>query len=67
MRLSIRNVLRGAWASLVAVVSLAFDIAANATIFSLVQALEFPDLPYPDASRIVLLESRNHPRGVQGR
>jgi predicted permease len=66
MRLAIRNVWRGGWASLVAVVSLAIGIAANATIFSLVQAVEFPDLLYPDASRIVLLESRNHARGIQG-
>lgn len=46
--------------------SLAVGIAANATIFSLVQAVEFPSLIYPDPSRIVVLESRNHVRGIHG-
>ena len=50
----------------VAILSLAVGISANATIFSLVHALEFPDLVYPDPSRIVLLESRNLVRGISG-
>jgi len=50
----------------IAVVSLAIGIAANATIFSVVSALEFPRLIYPDVSRLVFLESRNHARGLDG-
>jgi putative ABC transport system permease protein len=61
---AIRNLLRGRMVSLVAVLSLAVGIGANTTVFSLVQALEFPNLIYPDASRIVFLETRNDRRGV---
>ncbi|CAN5793761.1 ABC transporter permease [soil metagenome] len=50
----------------IAILSLAIGIAANATIFSVIHALEFPHLIYPDASRIVFLESRNHARGITG-
>lgn len=66
MLMAMRGVVRGGSASLVAILSLAIGIAANSTVFSLVQALEFPPLAYPDASRIVVLESRNHPRALQG-
>jgi predicted permease len=66
LKLAARTLIRGRAASLVAVLSLAVGIAANSTIFSLVQALEFPTLIYPEPSGIVLLESRNHARGIQG-
>jgi predicted permease len=55
---------RGAMA--VAITSLAIGIAANSTVFSLVQAIEFPRLIYPDASRLVFLESRNDVRQLTG-
>ncbi|MBA2302338.1 MAG: ABC transporter permease [Acidobacteria bacterium] len=61
-----RSLLRHRGVTAVAVLSLAIGIAANGTIFSLVQALEFPRLIYPDAGRIVFLESRNHTRGLTG-
>ena len=61
-----RSLLRSRGVTSVAIASLAVGIAANATIFSLVQAVEFPSLIYPEASRIVFLESRNHQRGLIG-
>ncbi len=50
----------------VALISLAVGIAANATVFSLVQAVAFPTLPYPEASRLVFLEGRNATRNLTG-
>jgi predicted permease len=52
--------------ALVAILSLAFGIGANATVFSLVQAVEFPSFIYPDAERIVFFESANQARGLVG-
>ena len=63
-RLALRNLLKERGVFLTAVASLAVGIAANTTIFSLVQAVEFPRLIYPEASRIVLIESHNAARGL---
>ena len=62
--LAVRNLRRGGPVSAVAVLSLALGIAANTTVFSLVQALTFPHLIYPDAQRIVFVESKNDARGI---
>jgi predicted permease len=59
-----RHLRRGRLVTAVALVSLALGIAANTTVFSLVKALTFPHLIYPDASRVVFLESRNDARGL---
>ncbi|MFI5178030.1 MAG: ABC transporter permease [Vicinamibacterales bacterium] len=64
LRLAVRSLAGEPGVAMVAVASLAIGIAANATVFSLVQALEFPHLPYPDASRIVFIESRNLQRDL---
>ncbi len=64
LNLAVRSLWREPGVTLVALASLAIGIAANATVFSLVQAVEFPRLPYPDASRIVFIESRNLPRDL---
>jgi putative ABC transport system permease protein len=66
IRFALRSLWRAKGATAVAAVSFALGIAANATVFSLVQAIEFPSLIYPDASRIVFLESNNTARGVSG-
>ena len=66
LRLAVRSLGRSRSASLVAILSLAIGIAANSTIFSLVQAVEFPTLIYSEPSRIVVIESRNHARAIQG-
>jgi predicted permease len=63
---AMRGLLSGRGVNAVAIVSLAIGIAANTTVFSLVQAVEFPQLIYPDASRLVFVESRSHTRGLIG-
>jgi predicted permease len=66
VRYAVRSLLRARGVALVAITSLAFAIGANATVFSLVQAVEFPSFIYPDASRIVFLESGNTARDLMG-
>ena len=66
LRSTCRGFARDAPVILVAVASLGVGIAANATVFSLVQAVEFPSLIYPDASRLVFLESRQDARDLTG-
>jgi putative ABC transport system permease protein len=66
VRFALRSLWRSRGATAVAGLSFALGIAANATVFSLVQAIEFPRLIYPEASRIVFLESNNAARGVNG-
>ena len=64
--LGVRSLVRYRGATAIALLTLGVGIAANATIFSVVQALDFPRLLYPDANRIVFVESRNHARGITG-
>src|ERR1041385_918546 len=66
LKFGVRSLLRERGVTMVALASLAIGIAANATVFSLVQAVEFPRLIYPDASRIVFLESRDVERNISG-
>jgi putative ABC transport system permease protein len=66
LKLAARSLFRDRGVTVVAVASLAIGIAANATVFSLVQAVEFPRLIYPDAFRIVFLESRNADTAISG-
>ena len=66
VRFATRSLVRARGVALVAVVSLAFGIGANATVFSLVQAVEFPSFIYPNASRIVFLESGDIARDLMG-
>lgn len=66
VRFGARSLVRTRGVTTVAVASLAIGIAANATIFSIVHALEFPTLIYPEASRLVVVESRNDARGLAG-
>ena len=61
-----RSLRRERGTTAVAIASLAIGIAANSTVFSLVQAVEFPRLIYPQASRLVFLESRHDTRGLVG-
>jgi putative ABC transport system permease protein len=66
VRFATRSLLRAPGVALVAILSLAFGIGANATVFSLVQAVEFPSFIYPDSGRIVFFESANLSRGLAG-
>lgn len=66
LRLALRSLHRERLVTLVAAGSLAIGIAANATVFSLIQALEFPRLIYPEASRIIFLETMHQPRQLVG-
>src|SRR5215218_6487887 len=63
---ALRSLVRSRLVSVIALLSLALGIAANTTVFSLVEAVEFPDLIYPEPSRVVFLESRNAVRGLSG-
>ena len=49
-----------------AVVSLGIGIGANVTMFGVLRAIEYPILPYPDASRLVQLDASNVARGAAG-
>jgi hypothetical protein len=66
IKFAVRSLLRSRGATTVAVLSFAIGVAANATVFSLVQAIEFPRLIYPEASHLVFLESNNTARGLNG-
>ena len=66
VKVALRGLRAARLVSLVAVLSLGLGIAANTTVFTLVQALEFPRLIYPDSSRLVFLESKNTAGGPSG-
>ena len=66
VRVAMRRLRAARVVSVIAIVSLAAGIGANTTVFTLVQAVEFPSLIYPEASRLVFLESRNMVRGPSG-
>ena len=66
LKLAIRSMFRERGVTIVALSFFAIGIAANSTIFSLVQAVEFPKLMYPDPYRIVFFESSNTIRKLDG-
>ena len=61
---AVQSLTRRPWFSLVAIASLAFGIGANATVFTIVNALLFRPLPYPDSDRLVFIRAQNQPAGV---
>ena len=62
VRLAFRQLVRYPGFSVVAILTLAVGIGANATIFSLVDAILLRQLPYPNAERLVALYEVN-PKG----
>ena len=60
VRLSTRSLLKNPGFLLVVVLSLALGIAANSTIFSVLNALLYRPLPYPDPGRLVVIWQAEH-------
>lgn len=58
LRIALRTPRRGRVAQLVAIFSLALGVAGNAVVFSIVSAMLFRPLPYPESDRIVVLGER---------
>ena len=59
IRLAFRQLVLYPGFAVVAILTLAIGIGANATIFSLVDAILFSQLPYPNAERLVALHELN--------
>ena len=53
VRFALRSLAKSRTFTIVALLSLALGIGANVTVFSLVNALAFKSLPFPEASRLV--------------
>jgi len=67
IRYGIRLLAKDRWFTLAAVTALGLGIAANATVFTLVNAVLLRGLPFPDSHQIVAIstrDARNTQRGV---
>src|SRR5262245_20880901 len=64
IRYALRTLRRGGISTVVAVLSLAVGVGANAAIFSVGYAMLARPLPYADADRLVMLRSTNPSHGV---
>jgi putative ABC transport system permease protein len=60
VRLSTRSLLKNRGFLVVVILSLALGIAANSTIFSVLNALLYRPLPYPDPGRLVVIWQAEH-------
>lgn len=58
LRFAVRDLRKGILITSLAVISLAFAIAGNTTVFGMVNAILFRPLPYPEPDRLVLLGER---------
>jgi len=63
-RSALRTLRHGGMATVIAVLSLAIGVGANAAIFSVGDAMLIRRLPYPDADRLVMLRPMNPSHGV---
>jgi len=66
LRFGFRNLLRRPGFTAVAVITLALGIGANTAIFSVLSALLFKPLPYPESDRLLAVSFENgQPNGYQ--
>jgi len=64
IRYGFRMLLKHKGFTAVAIIALALGIGANTAIFSLVNGVLLRPLPFPDAERIIYLEGKNPPAGI---
>jgi putative ABC transport system permease protein len=64
LRLALRSLRRAPGFSAVATLSLALGIGAATTLFSVVDAMDFRPLPYPNADRLVVFDSPTRGPGL---
>ncbi|HUQ80508.1 MAG TPA: ABC transporter permease, partial [Gemmatimonadaceae bacterium] len=61
-----RTLMRSPGLVLAAILSLGIGIGANLTVFGVLRAIEYPVLPYPDASQLVQIDAANVVRSASG-
>lgn len=61
LRFALRMLIKSPWMSFAVIAALALGIGANAAIFSVVSAVFFRPLPYPEAERLVQLQTEESP------
>ena len=64
LRYAVRGLIKRPGFVLIAVATLAFGIGANTAIFSVVDAVLFSPLPYPEPKRIVAIDGTNPGLGI---
>ena len=59
VRYGVRSLLKTPGFTLVAILTLALGVGANAAIFSVLEAVVLRDLPYDDPDRLAVMWTRN--------